>query len=122
MVSPYGVAAYRQHRADAGHTTEDLRTLLSGEEFLEAVDGESVELGGIAHFAAEDGREVFESAEHTAADVDPRVNMFVDPFRASTAMTLSFRPGHEVENNLGAHTVRGQNNLLSRRKYRNFNV
>ena len=89
-ISPDGVAADGEHGGDAEHGAEDLCAFVAREEFLEAVDSEGVELGGIFHFAAEDCGHVLECAEHAAGDVDPAVDVVVDPGWASVAEARAF--------------------------------
>ena len=69
--SPDCIAAFGKHAGSAGHGAEDLAAFFSGKEFLETVDGECVELGGILHFAGQKCRHAFESAKQRARDIDP---------------------------------------------------
>ena len=103
--APDSIAAYRQHRANAEHGTEDLGALVPAEELLETVDREGVELGCVFHFAGQDGGHVFQRAEHAAGDVDPAVDMVFDPGRTAVAVAFGFDPAEEVEEDLAAHAV-----------------
>ena len=104
-VAPHGVSTLGEHARDAGHGAEDFRALFAGQEFLEAVDGEGVELGCVLHFAGEHGGKTFECSEHAATYVDPGLDELVYPIRTASSMSFCLDPMEEVEEDLRAHTV-----------------
>ena len=92
------------------HRPKDLTAFILTEKLLKTVNRKSIELRRVLHLTGENRRKAFESAKHGATDIDPGVDVLVDP--AWPTISWSLHPMKEVEKDLRAHAVGYENHFL----------